>query len=176
MNTKLLKKKEKVESVRKETDEAVIQFQRHLAGKEEEISQLKQQMIDIKASMKDLQRVSMVTTGMGPVTERDQNEFEQTDKLGVKVLPQTKAQNAVLQQKLNENDLDKLAEKNLQRRDSQKSKGFLALTRFIRSSGSGTGSYLKPEDQTAPNFDLSDDFGIASNNITDHTQQAQLTH
>lgn len=42
MKTKLLKKKAKIESVRKETDEAVIQFQRHLAGKEEEISQLKQ--------------------------------------------------------------------------------------------------------------------------------------
>ena len=42
MNTKLMKKKSKVEAVRKETDEAVIQFQRHLAGKEEEIGQLKQ--------------------------------------------------------------------------------------------------------------------------------------
>ena len=67
----------------------------------------------MQVTMKDFSRVSMITARMGPVTERDN-----ADEPGSFALPPPKMQNAVLQQKLNENDLDKLAEKNVQRRDS----------------------------------------------------------
>ena len=92
----------------------------------------------MQTSFKDLQRVSMVTAKMGPVSERNTNEIDCYEEPGAATTqPPPKVQNVVLQQKLNENDLDKLSVKNSQRRDSQQSKGFLALTRYIRNSGSG---------------------------------------
>jgi len=51
----------------------------------------------MQTSMKDLQRVSMVTARMGPVTERNPNDVDQMEELGSNDQPPPKVQNAVLQ-------------------------------------------------------------------------------
>ena len=58
----------------------------------------------------------MVTAKMGPVSERFANEAGFSDHLNS--FNQSKVYNVVLQQKLNENDLDRLGSKQMARRDS----------------------------------------------------------
>ena len=59
----------------------------------------------------------MVTAKMGPVSERNTNEIGFSDHLNSFNQPQSKMNNVVLQQRINENDLDRLS-KNQARRDS----------------------------------------------------------